>query len=372
MSKFRVELRDRTFRVLEVLDNEYIDLNWSYARIGGCGDFNFELPRKLFEEKAVSGEYNIQIKYRNPDTSNYDLWYQGVIQNKIPNVNGNSENISISGFGYSTQLSRIYVSANYTSTEVSVIVKSILDTYITPNTDITYDAGDIEATTFTVDDIDFEDDAMSAIQKLADLVGIREWGVDKDRKFFFKARSAEVGRIFYLGKEIARFNENQDFDAIVNRVYIQGKEDAGTPYFSAAYSDAASIAKYGLREKVITNSSISTNEVAEQFANATLEEFADVQRKANFSVIGLEAQIEATNPIDLVNVIKKQDRYGQKEYGTGLYSGRVNRVLNRINYSVTNNNSLEISVDAGSIRPKISEELSRLTYKLEQQRSSAL
>jgi hypothetical protein len=357
--------------MVEILDKEYMDLSWDYSRIGGCGGFSFRLPRKIFEERAISGAYNVRIYYRNPSTNTYDLWYQGLIENKIPNIRGNSEDIQISGHGYQAQLSNVYVSQTYTAQEASVIVKNILDNYVTPYTSISYDIGDLEATSFTFDTLEFNTDALSALQTIADTVGTREWGVDKNRKFFFKSRSSTVGLRYVIGKNITNYSENQDFKEIINRVIVQGAQVGGT-YFTATYNDTPSQLKYGLRAKPKQNSSIVSSTVAEQFADSIFAEFNEAVIKSNFELVGIEAQIEATNPIPLVNILVKQDKYGEKKFGEGIYSGLVNISVNRVSYSVTNNNSLNIGIDLGKIRPAVSEAIAQLEYQLEQQRSAAL
>jgi hypothetical protein len=370
---FRLELRDTSFAVIDVLDNEYQSLTWSYSRIGGCGEFSFKLPRKIFEQKSITGEQNVRIYYRNPATNAYDLWYQGLISNKTPNIRGNSESIGIDGHGYQAQLDRVYLNnITYTGQEVSVIVKNILDNYVVPNTNISYSAPNIEATSVTLDSIQFNDTAQSALAKLADIVGTREWGVDENRSLFFKARSSTVGLYFPLGFNITDFNENQDFSEIINRLIIQGAQSGGTYFTAGPYENLPSQLKYNIRTKVIQNSSISTVGVAQQYATAVFAEFSDVTRKSNFNLVNFTAQLEATSPMPLLNIIKQQVRYGQKKYGTFLYSGSVDRTINRINYSVSDNNVLKISLDSGSLRPTVAEKLAELEYNMEQQRSASL
>lgn len=370
--KIRLEIRDRNFNVIEILDDEYLNLNWSYSRIGGCGEFHFVLPRKVFEERAISGDFNVRIYYRDPILNSYVLWYQGLIENKTPSMRGNTETIDISGHGYQAQLRRIYLNnITYTSQEASVIVKNILDNYVTANTNITYSPSDLEATSFIFDTLNFNTDVLSALQTIADTVGEREWGVDLNRKFIFKARSATVGFRYTPGRNITNYSENQDFKEIINRVIVQGAQTGGT-YYTATYNDTISQLKYGRRDKVIQNSSVTSAIVAAQLADATFAEFNDVIRKANFDLVGVEAQIEATTPVKLVNILQKQDKYGEKNFGEGLYSGLVNYVINRVNYSVSNNGSLKISIDLGKIRPAISEAISQLEYQIEQNRSAAL
>ena len=116
--KIRVVVSDRNFVVKEILDNEFYDLSWGYAPVGGCGEFTFKLPRKRFAEKAISGDYNVKVYHRNTSTNVFDLWYQGLIENKIPTVQGLTENIEFSGHGYQVQLGRIYINnVTYTSME---------------------------------------------------------------------------------------------------------------------------------------------------------------------------------------------------------------------------------------------------------------
>lgn len=369
---FRLELRDKDFAIEEILDGEYFDLKWTYSRIGGCGSFSFSLPRKIFEEKAITGDSNVRIYYRDQSTKSYTLWYQGLVENKIPDVSGNSESMDISGHGYVAQLSRIYLNnVSYSSQEISTIITDILDSYVTPNTNISYEAVDIGTTAFTPDAIDFNDTALSAIEKCADLAGGIEWGVDKDRNFFFKQKSTTVGFRHRFGKNIINFSEDLSFQDIVNRVIVQGAESGGT-YYTNTYNDSLSQLKYNLRTKVIQNSSISTDSVAQQFATSYFAEYSEVVRKATCDLTDYEALVEATVPVPLMIIFGKENTYGTKKFKTGLYSGLVQRQVERVNYSISNKGSLNISIDLGQLRPSIAEEIAQLKYNLEQQRSAAL
>ncbi len=370
---FLLELRDRNFNTRERLDLEYQDLRWSFSRIGGCGEFSFSLPRKKFEERSITGESNIRIYYRNPSTNSHELRYQGLISNKVPQIAGNTETMEISGHGYQVQLKRIYIdNATYTAIEASDLIKSILDNRIIGYTNISYDSADIEATSFIFDSITFNDYAISAIQKIADTVGGMEWGVDENRKFYFKARSTTLGFRFLAGQNILNFQDNQDFEEIINQIIVQGAQTGGTYFTAGPYNDTGSQDKYGLRTRIIQNSSVTTSAVAQQLAEATLREFKEVIRKASCQLVNYDAQIESTLPIPLFAEISRKVKYGQKKYGTFLYSGIVGRMVNRINYSVTNNATLRVSVDLGQIRPSLAEQISQLEYQLEQQRSAAL
>ena len=374
----KVELRDKQFNILELLDNEFMNLSWEWSRIGGCGSFSFDLPREYCNEKFISGDFNVRIYARNDTTKAYDLKFQGLVENKAPNVRGIEEVISVQGHGYQVQLARIQLrGVTFTGQEASVIIKSLLDTYIVPNTDIIYSVGDLTATSFTFDSITFDTDVLSAIQTIADTVGTREWGVDTARSFFFKTRSSTTGLYFALGDKISSFTSDDSFKDIVNRVIVQGGDIAGVPFTpsptTSYYNDTSSQTKYGRHDQIYQNSAIVTDSVAQQFAASILAEKADVIRRARCELVNYETFIEATIPIPLFELIARGTLYGEKLYGTFLYSGRISYQVNRISYKLSSNDSsFTTNLELGQLRPDISEQISQLAYQLDQVRSAAL
>src|SRR3990167_9332600 len=111
----KVIVADRDLTVLEELTNEISNLRWEYNRIGGCGAFSFEIPRRLYEDLTLGGNFNIKIYRRNPTTGDFDLWYQGRIEDKDYNVSENEEKISVRGMGYQSELSDIYIDADFSA-----------------------------------------------------------------------------------------------------------------------------------------------------------------------------------------------------------------------------------------------------------------
>lgn len=360
----KVVISDRSFTVLDEVQDIAGPISWEYNRLGGCGGFNFQVPIKFCRELTLGLNFNVKVYRRNPSTQDYDLWYQGRIENKVHDVKGEDEVINISGMGYQSALKDVYIDADFSSQEVSVIVKNLLDNYIVPNTDITYDAGDIEATTFTPGTLQFNTDALSAMQTLADLVGTREWGVDRNRKFFFKARSSSVGFRYPLFKNILNFSLDNTSKEIANRIIVIGGETGGSP-FTATYNDLTSQLKWKRRDKVIQNSSITTSQVAEQFANAQFSEFNDVSRRCRLELLE-ERLIENTLPIGLFQIIPDLISYGQMKYGTFLYSGLFNLQVNRVSYRMDDVGNLKISMELGQLRPSIAEDISQLEYEIDQ------
>lgn len=361
---YKIVVSDREFNVIDEIQDIASNISWDYNRIGGCGGFSFDVPIRFCEETFLGGNFNVKIYVKDQTDGTFDLWYQGRIEDKEHNIRGIKEIINIRGNGYQSQLKDIYVDRDYTSNEASVIVKSILDNDITPNTDITYSAGDIAATSFTFDSLEINKDSLDAFQTISNVVGTREWGVDKDRKFFFKARSSAVGFRFPLEDKVINWNNNTSSTEIINRVIIIGGDVSGSPFKRVA-NHAASQLKWGRRDKLIQNSAIVSNAVADQFADAIFADSKDISRRARLEIVS-EQLIETTIPVPLVQVVAKSITWGTRKYGEFIYNGRISYQVNRVNYKIDNLGNMVISLELGKLRPNVAEDLSQLEFRIDQ------
>lgn len=369
--EYRLELRDNNFNLLELLEKEAKDISFEYKRIGGCGGFNFEVPREYGDEGSLGGDFDVRIYRYNPSIRTYDLWFSGFIEEKTPKI-ADIEIIDVNGYGYVAQLKRVIVNKEYLNTEISAIVKDILDTFVVPNTKIIYEAADIENTGFTADKLTFNTSAMDAIQTCAEIVGSREWGVDRNRKFFFKARSETLTKIYSIGGMVADFSSKELFKDIVNKVYLEGGTVVGVKYTRSG-QDARSILKYELREEKKSNSSVTTDDVADQLIAAILAELkggADIPRTANMTIIGEDILYESSVPLGLLRLETPGIRYGERKYGTFLYSGHINYQVNSIRYLIRESGILVKRIDLGRLRSSLAESISKLEYELEQLRTA--
>ena len=361
---YKIVISDRAFNVIDEIQDIASNISWSYNRIGGCGSFSFDVPIRFCEETFLGGNFNVKIYRKDPADWEYDLWYQGRIENKSVNVKGVEEKITVSGNGYQSQLKDIYISKNYSASEASVIVKDALDTFIVPTTNITYSAGDITATSFTFDSLEANKDGLDLMQTIADVVGSREWGVDKDRKFFFKARSSSIGFRFPIDAKVLKWSNDTSSNEIINRVVIIGGDVAGTT-FTRTVDDSPSQRKWGRRDKIVQNSSIVSNDVADQFGEAIFADMNDITRRASLELLD-EQLIETTIPIPLVNVVSKTITWGTKNWGTFLYGGRIAYQVTRVNYKIDNLGNMTIALELGRLRPNITEDLTQLEYRIDQ------
>lgn len=361
---YKILVSDRSFTPKAEIQNVAFNIRWRWDRIGGCGAFSFNLPKEFCRNSPILVGYNIKIYVKNQATNSYDLWHQGRVDDHIHEVNSNAEYIRISGDGYITELNDIYVDRDYTIQETSVIVKDVLDNDITPNTNISYTGSDVEATSFTFDSLKFNTHAQNVISTLADTVGSREWGVDENRKFYFKERSESITHRFPLVDKVKKYSINSSSKDIVNRVIVIGGDVSGSP-FTATYNNIKSQAKWKRRDKAIKNTAIVTSTVAEQFADSVFSEYSGIIRRARLDLQD-EQRIESSLPIGLVHVKAKSDTYGSKKYGEGQYSGAIKYQVNRISYQIDNAGNLLISMELGQLRPNVAESIGQIESKIEQ------
>lgn len=373
--EFRIELRDRNFNILEVLDNQVDSLSFTYARLGGCGSFSFNLPRAYCDEKFISGGCNVRIYIWDDVTQFFDLWYQGYVQTKTPSIQGGQEMVNVAGQGYQGQLSNIQLNnITYVNQELSVIVADIVQNHIAPNTGIVYNPALIQPTAFVGSTINFSTDCGSALQTLEEIAGNFEYGVDVNRNFYFIPQSTISAIFFSLGANVQNFSEQQDFTKIINQVVFQGgTPDGATVPYTNTFDDTLSQLKYGIQSEIIQSSSITDDQVAQQYANSIFEDFDEVVRSATCDYCGRKERLEAVLPIPLTVIIADSAiLYGQQEYGTFLYSGLIPRQINQVTYNIDSQKGLSVNLQLGTLLPNNADFLNRLQYQVEQLRIANL
>ena len=359
---YKVILSDRDFAVVDDISDKIEGIRWDYNRIGGCGNFSFSVAERYCREIAIGLNFNVKIYRLNPSTRNFDLWYQGRIENKRSRIRGIEEEISVEGMGYQSQLADIDVDADYTSKTIEFIVDDIMDTYVTPNTNIT--KGTISATGFTADSLKFNTDALKAIQTCADIVGTREWGVDKDRNFTFQAKSTTVNQVYSVGGKLTDLEIDYDSKELVNRIIVVGGDVSGSPFTRVA-NDTNSQSKWGRRDHRIQNSAIVTNAVADQYATAIFADRSDIKRRSKVKIVD-EAQFESNIPLGTFQVLTDTDTFGTRRFGEGLFNEVQAFDIERIKYRLNRYGDLTLDIQLERPAPTEFEKLAQLEFKINQ------
>lgn len=121
---FAIELRfyNRSEALVKIIASEaknfpLIDLEFEFLRDGGCGKFWFT----TFEDLGLERGYRCNIYFYKAK------WYSGRIQ-KVP-LEGTQSIYRYEGFGYFSELDWKIITETYENTELSSIVKDILEKY---------------------------------------------------------------------------------------------------------------------------------------------------------------------------------------------------------------------------------------------------
>lgn len=241
----------------------------------GCGAFEFVLD-DLPSNFTPTFRTRVDIHPYFDDIP----WFTGFIQT-IPRK-GERRPCKYAGFGFFEQLDWVLVTKSYASQEVSVVIKDIIQTFVDPPTQIIYNESKIQATTYTVQSIDFDHvSAKDAIQALADIAQGYEFGVDNSREFYFRPIDTATYYWYWVGKQFQDIEIEEDPLGIRNKLYVKsGKTQEGGSNIIGNVYNQASIDTYGLREEVITAPDILNNDDAIQWANQILSEKKDPKIKA--------------------------------------------------------------------------------------------
>jgi hypothetical protein len=297
---YSIELRDKNGNLKSFLTPYISKVNWEWNRIGGCGACNLTI-NKPYRDITFDARDDIQIRVKSGNSSYSKLMYRGYIANATPTLS-NDQSIQVQVRGYFDLFKKIVVQSGgdtktYTNKEVSVIVNSIADTFIVPNTPIyksTIDAG-----SFTCDTIQFLTTVDDALNTLSDLSGDVEYGVDEYLRFFWRTESTTIRKRFFVGNNIEMLERKVNYDTLVNRAYLVGGEVAGVKYKRTA-ENTDSQALYYLSEKIVNNGSIVTGTVADQYLGSILTENAQPQLAIRAKIANTDIRLEDTVPIGLI------------------------------------------------------------------------
>lgn len=235
---YRIAILDRSGYILRFLRKDVDGISWEYRRDGGCGNMTLSLRSRFDDYGDIEADYEIQIWIVEPNGADYEKVYSGYVYDIIPSLE-EKESVVIRCAGYSTQMDRVVVVRDdgtgitdlpYNQVPISTnldntyaIVNDIIENYVAKKTDIIYDRTLIDEVTYAPDEFNVGDSASKLIPELAALAGNYEWGVNKDKKFFFRDKSIERTHNFIVGDDIVSYRPQESFSKIKNRVILKVK-----------------------------------------------------------------------------------------------------------------------------------------------------
>lgn len=159
--------------------------------------------------------------YKFPYTFDFetlDPIFTGIIENVKFSGRGRKEKIKISGRDYTARLQDVTVQpVVYNNTEISVIVKNIIDNNVTG---ITYN--NVNVTPITISHVAFNHTPVfDALKQLAEQAGFIFY-VDSNKDLHFEEKSSTSSNKTFDGTNVSRANFRISDKEIVNQVWVYG------------------------------------------------------------------------------------------------------------------------------------------------------
>lgn len=268
-----------SFLKFELLDN-------------GCGEIELGIIGDLAFAITYRTRVDVHLFFRK------DPIYSGYIKELPKSGDTRAEKI-YRGYGYVEQLKWCVIDKEYTiKQDVAEVVRDIAQT-VESKTDIVYASWLIYPTYYNINNLKF--DKVPAYKALEDCAAIAqnfEFGVDAQRRLYFRPKDQAVYFWKWQGKHIQDFEISEDASELANKLYVKGGEidTVNKTNYRLTVEDATSQATYGLREKVITAPNIKSDVDLQRWAEWKLSELKDPKVKASLKNVIL------TVPDDIIEV----------------------------------------------------------------------
>ena len=194
----------------------------------GTADFIAEFDNRTGRYKArfdLGQDVSIYHDTVNPATGN--IIFRGVVEDVQFVTEPNHERVIVRGRDYSCRLMDTYVQKIYNNTEVSVIIKDIIDSFVNiqGKSDLTYT--NVQTTTKTIAHIKFnERSCFEAIKTLAEMANYDFW-IDTNKDLNFKADSSISSGFTLDNSTVQSGNFHYNDDTFFNLIKLYGGQ-----YFS--------------------------------------------------------------------------------------------------------------------------------------------
>ena len=308
-----------------ILSKDYQRIEWDYYRVGGGGAFRL-LLRSDFPElsDAVENGWEVHVRIRQQKNTNkvaftdgisvtpvtlsdtdYITWYRGVIRSATYDQSGSERIVDVRGWGYIEQLNKIFVQKKYPKLlTVREIVEDILVHYITPYSRVIRQPSSFDPTNFGLDqsiyqtqgELHFETTAFRALKTLAELQGNIEFGVDAERRFYWKQTTTTIGHNFFLDRDGVHSRSGGRTNQMVNQIKVEGTH-CGPREHLTIRGDVTDITRRGLYETAMETPPLSHVIDASRWADNII---ADKKGRQDWRVIewqGVVKRLENTHPI---------------------------------------------------------------------------
>ena len=221
--------------------------------------------------------------------------WEGKIDSIKKVVDSGGFNLNIIGSHYTADLLDITVTEEFENVNISTVLTSIITEYLP-----TFTSANVETINVTIGKITWKNkpffDCVIDLMKL----GNADCYVDNDKDFHFFVKNSkhnDYEAIVWKDTLMDIKDLGQDSVDVRNKVIING-EAGGLPVLYTS-EDTSSQSTYGIKERVITDTSIITMEQAAEISDADKEELKSPPFKGSVDAL----YMPLLNPADLIYVV---------------------------------------------------------------------
>ncbi len=303
---YTIELRSKNGIFKDYLMPYADGVSWEWNRFGGCGRCKMVLHTG-YRDIDISDRDDIRIRIKDGSTSK--LVYRGFVDLIVPSLK-TEQTIRIDIKGYFSALDKLMVQDSgdtkiYSNQLLSDTVEDIIDNFVVDSSNIT--KGTIDPHTFAADTLEFRNSVSEALRTIAGLAGDVEYGVDEDLVFFWRTEDETLNHRFFVGDNVSMLERRIDYSKLINKIYFEGGDDLKK---TAEANDSQSL--YHVSEKIIINSSIVTDTVADKYLTNILKERSQPTLIVRGKVVNTSDRIEDNIPLGMVS-------FYDADHDEGLY-----------------------------------------------------
>lgn len=265
-----------------------------------------------YDDSFVIG-HDVQIFHDDVSPATV-MVFRGVVEIIDPTSLANNEVIIVRGRDYSARLMDVTARETYSNTEVSVIVKDLIDKYITG---ITYT--NVATTARTLQRMTFRHKSVfECIQQLADIAGYTFYiDTNKDLHFELEENTSSGYTLNNTNVKKARFITNDQ--EMYNQIWVYGDRylvgfkdtftgDGGSVFTTTYQPNNTTVTLYGVvQQGTVFNNAISPasgNKYAVDFENLKIIMLSGTNYGNNIPVVGSTLTVDAFRSLPVVKVVR--------------------------------------------------------------------
>lgn len=270
---------------------------WEFSKNDGCGEASIQIMRDRLGSIDISNHVEI---YATPIGGSRTLYYTGFIEH-IDQPGSDKNVLTLKANGVWRQAETIVVVEYYAGQDIDDIVTDLLSDY-NSIFDVSNSTSEISISSpYTLADLEQEYVRLSELIKLlAEVQGDVQYGIDQNKKLYFKDLDTSVVDRYHAGLNVSDLEITKHADNLINEIVMQSKTMVGGGNLTLVRSDSTSKSSYGTKSTIVQLPELDPDDIW-QWAGQMLAETKDPHTTVNTGVLPLSdfvfprGQIEVTD-----------------------------------------------------------------------------